>query len=93
METILGDMEMKRIATSQVFRDRMHVAAFRSIFKAHPDLKPEARLAYAIVATCDEALDLSGKDALVQQWILTYGEESGIFSTQDEAAPVPWPGH
>ena len=84
---------MKRIATSQVFRDRMHVAAFRSIFKAHPDLKPEARLAYAIVATCDEALDLSGKDALIQQWILAYGEGSANFAAQAEPAPVSWPGH
>ena len=84
---------MKRSSTSQVFRDRMHVAAFRSIFKAHPDLRPEMRLAYAILATSDEALDLSGKDALVQKWIDTYGEESTSFSAQDEAAPVPWPGH
>lgn len=84
---------MKRSAPPQVFKDRLHVAAFRSIFKAHPDLRPEARLAYAIVATCDEALDLSGKDALVQQWILAYGEESTSFSPQDEVVPPPWPGH
>ena len=84
---------MKRSATPQVFKDRIHVAAFRSIFNAHPDLKPEARLAYAIVATCDEALDLSGKEALIQKWILAYGEESSSFSPQDEMAPTPWPGH
>ena len=82
---------MKRTSTPQTIRDRMHVAAFRSIFKAHPDLKPEVRLAYAIVATSDEALEGKGQEALIQQWVRTYGEDNTSLYAQDDPS-VPWPG-
>ena len=55
-------------------RDRMHVAAFRSIYRANPELAPVERFAYALVSTCDDALDRAGKHTLIEQWQATYAD-------------------
>lgn len=66
---------MRTYSASLTVRDRLQVAAFKSIFHSNPDLEPEMRLAHAIVATCDEALKTYGKEALIQEWIQTYEYE------------------
>ena len=66
---------MRTYSASLTVRDRLQVAAFKSIFHSNPDLGPEMRLAHAIVATCDEALKTYGKEALIQKWIQTYEYE------------------
>ncbi len=58
-------------------RDKLQVAAFKSIFRSNPDLGPEMRLARAVVATSDEALKIHGKAILIQEWIQNYQHEAG----------------
>lgn len=60
-------------------RDKLQVAAFKSIFRSNPDLGPEMRLACAVVATCDEALETHGKESLIQEWIQNYEREASFF--------------
>ena len=62
--------------TLQTVRDKMQIAAFKSIFRCNPDLNPETRLAHAILATCDDALNHNGKETLIQKWIQMYAENS-----------------
>ncbi len=70
---------MRTYSASLTVRDRLQVAAFKSIFHSNPDLGPELRLVHAIVATCDDALKNYGKETLIQQWIQTYEyEDRGI---------------
>lgn len=66
---------MRTYSASLSVKDRLQVAAFKSIFHSNPDLNPEMRLAHAIVATCDDALKTFGKEALIQEWIRTYEYE------------------
>ncbi len=66
---------MKSYTSKWTVRDKLQVTAFKSIFKANPDLEPDVRFAYAVVATCDEALDLDGKKTLIQEWARVYGQE------------------
>jgi hypothetical protein len=70
---------MRTYSASLTVRDRLQVAAFKSIFHSNPDLGPEMRLAHAIVATCDEALKTYGKEALIQEWIQTYEYEDRLI--------------
>ncbi len=70
---------MMTYSASLTVRDRLQVAAFKSIFHSNPDLGPEMRLAHAIVATCDEALKTNGKEALIQEWITTYEYEDRVI--------------
>ena len=80
METVVvGGTEMRTYSASLTVRDRLQVAAFKSIFHSNPDLGPEMRLAHAIVATCDEALRTYGKEALIQEWIQTYEYEDRLI--------------
>ena len=75
METAVGGKEMRSYSASLSVRDRLQVAAFKSIFHSNPDLEPELRLVHAIVATSDDALRTHGKEALIQEWIRTYEYE------------------
>jgi len=62
--------------TLQTVRDKLQIAAFKSIFRCNPDLDPETRLVHAILATCDDALAVNGKETLIEKWINVYGENS-----------------
>ena len=75
MEAEVGGTEMRAHSASLTVRDRLQVAAFKSIFHSNPDLRPELRLVHAIVATCDDALKTHGKETLIQEWIQTYEYE------------------
>ena len=71
-----GGMEIMQHGASLTARDKLQVAAFKSIFRSNPDLRPEMRLARAVVATCDEALKTYGKESLIQEWIQNYACEA-----------------
>jgi hypothetical protein len=75
MEAEVGGTEMRAHSASLTVRDRLQVAAFKSIFNSNPDLRPELRLVHAIVATCDDALNNFGKETLIQEWIQTYDRD------------------
>jgi hypothetical protein len=49
-------MEIMQHGASLTAKDKLQIAAFKSIFRSNPDLGPETRLAHAVLATCDEAL-------------------------------------
>ena len=70
---------MRSYSASFSVRDRLQVAAFKSIFHSNPDLDPEMRLVHAIVATCDDALRVHGKETLIQEWIRTYEYEDRVI--------------
>ena len=66
---------MKSYTSKWSVRDKLQVTAFKSIFRANPDMDPNIRFAYAVVSTCDEALDITKKKDLIQQWVQTYGTD------------------
>ena len=77
---------MGRYRALQTVRDKMQIAAFKSIFRANPDLIPEMRLVHAILATCDDALAVNGKEALIEQWTKLY-EKNSDCSLLDDMNP------
>ena len=77
---------MGRYRALQTVRDKMQIAAFKSIFRSNPDLVPEMRLVHAILATCDDALAAHGKESLIEQWTKQY-EKNSTCSLLDDMNP------